>query len=639
MKKYIFFIFYFLIIQNLFAAIGTNIFIDKNGKSNILVGDVVNSVNGQTGDISLSTSSIVGYELLANKSTNTSLGTSDTLYPSQNAVKSYIDTSTTTLNSIKEDKLYASAAEIWVDGTRTDSYVENGTVARPYKNLHDAVAIITTTTCIHIAPATYTETDDLTLPNVPIVIYGNGATIISTNTITINNPNFVRYNLFTTAANVVYNNFATGARCLVQGGGITGNITVNSYVEFTQCQLNGGTITVGATGQCVCSLFSPTSKFVSAGILTMERINMNTNYAGYLITSTAGQLTLVNCIIYNGSNNALAGAVSCNNGATTVPNLVSNNFFTTLGSSYGLYAGTAYTVYSKNYVVATNTVIGTHLLPVNTDIMGGGTVMGLGSDATGDIYYRNSSALLTRLGIGTSTTTIRGGTIPVYDSIPNILGYTPVNKAGDTMTGDLIINSAGDGTINLCTVAGSTQTIITANGVSVFGGGNVLVGTTTIALATSGLTVYEKDIRISTGTTSGSGIYFQDNSFQTRAYAPVFVSSQNVNSAINIASTSDVYISTITLTQIGGKNIGVIGAVEFTSDAAKTHTISLYRGATLLQSWVHNIMAGDDISLPIMWFSDMASTAGAVVYTIRVHSSAATGTQTVANYNWRVRED
>ena len=40
----------------------------------------------------ITTSALSGYELLSNKSTSTSLGTSDTLYPTQNAVKSYVDT-------------------------------------------------------------------------------------------------------------------------------------------------------------------------------------------------------------------------------------------------------------------------------------------------------------------------------------------------------------------------------------------------------------------------------------------------------------------------------------------------------------------------------------------------------------------
>ena len=44
------------------------------------------------GDLVIKTPDLSGYEVLTNKSTSTSLGTSNTLYPSQNAVKSYVDT-------------------------------------------------------------------------------------------------------------------------------------------------------------------------------------------------------------------------------------------------------------------------------------------------------------------------------------------------------------------------------------------------------------------------------------------------------------------------------------------------------------------------------------------------------------------
>jgi hypothetical protein len=43
-------------------------------------------------DLVIKTPDLSGYEVLTSKSTSTSLGTSNTLYPSQNAVKSYVDT-------------------------------------------------------------------------------------------------------------------------------------------------------------------------------------------------------------------------------------------------------------------------------------------------------------------------------------------------------------------------------------------------------------------------------------------------------------------------------------------------------------------------------------------------------------------
>lgn len=64
----------------------------------------------------------------------------------------------------------------------------------------------------------------------------------------------------------------------------------------------------------------------------------------------------------------------------------------------------------------------------------------IGSDATGDLYYRDASGNLVRLGVGTSSQVLRGGTVPAYATIATILGYTPVNIGGDTMTGSLVLN-------------------------------------------------------------------------------------------------------------------------------------------------------------------------------------------------------
>lgn len=83
--------------------------------------DAVASVNGQTGVVALTAANIpttpsggvaatdvegaideldAEKEAVANKSTNTALGTSDTAYPSQKAVKTYVDTATAPLTAV-----------------------------------------------------------------------------------------------------------------------------------------------------------------------------------------------------------------------------------------------------------------------------------------------------------------------------------------------------------------------------------------------------------------------------------------------------------------------------------------------------------------------------------------------------------
>lgn len=355
------------------------------------------------------------------------------------------------LTSVK-DMLTQISNVIYIDGAIGND-TNSGNVNAPLLTISGAITLANTLTGatgfeIHIAQGTYTESGDITLPNKPIVIYGNNATISNSgHTITIPNPYFIRYNLFT-VSNVVYDNFTAGARCVVQGGGITGNVTINSYVEMLTCQLTGGTVTVGATGQLLCTICSPTSTFVSAGSLFLDRVNINTGKTSYLINSTGGQLTVSNSLITNLST---GGCIHCENGATTTPNILANNFIVAVSGNTVL-AGTAYTIYSKNYVAGT-APSGSVFLPVNSDITGAGNIMALGSDATGDIYYRNVSGLLTRLGIGASGKILgSNGTIPTWTDMPT----NSVTEVVDATT-KVLIHATASVPFNLYLEAGTTK--------------------------------------------------------------------------------------------------------------------------------------------------------------------------------------
>ncbi len=93
--------------------------------------------------------------------------------------------------------------------------------------------------------------------------------------------------------------------------------------------------------------------------------------------------------------------------------------------------GAAQAFLSKSLVSSTNTL--------------GGVTMGLGSDATGDIYYRNSGGVLTRLPIGSSSNilTVSGG-LPSWAAVPPaglVIGTSTVT-GGSTATNDLFFNNA-----------------------------------------------------------------------------------------------------------------------------------------------------------------------------------------------------
>lgn len=316
---------------------------------------------------------------------------------------------------------------IYIDCNRTDTYIEDGTLNRPFKTVSGSAAAMTGPITIQMATGIYTETGNIEFPNFPMVVYGNGSTLDSDgHSIIINNPYFVRKDLFT-IGNVTYNGFNPDARALISGGGISGNVTINSFVEFFQCQLNDGVITVGNTGFCVVNLCTPSSRFLSTGTLVMNQNIITNNYAGYLVDSTDGQLLLTNNVISN-LNTGIGGAVRCNNGASTNPNYVANNDLSSLGSGSALECGTTATVVAKNHI-PNGTHTGSHFIAASDDAVGANTHMLLGDDATGDVYYRNTQGMLTRLAIGANTTALRGGVVPTFATIPTILGYTPENVA------------------------------------------------------------------------------------------------------------------------------------------------------------------------------------------------------------------
>lgn len=100
-------------------------------------------------------------------------------------------------------------------------------------------------------------------------------------------------------------------------------------------------------------------------------------------------------------------------------------------------------------------------LTSSTDSLGGVT-MALGSDATGDLYYRNSSGLLTRLPIGSSGNILEvSGGIPAWGSFASSCTIATTSTLG-CVKGDgatLSISGAGVISINLANANTWTNTV------------------------------------------------------------------------------------------------------------------------------------------------------------------------------------
>jgi hypothetical protein len=297
-----------------------------------------------------------------------------------------------------------SGHTIYVDINRTDAYIPNGTEIMPYKTFSAAVAAMGTPSvgfAIHIATGTYTEASLVTLPNVPIVIYGNEAIITFASGLTIQYPSYV-INDLNIVGNVTMSSTAATGQGLSNGGSVTGDITYNGgRTGFKNTILLGGLITVTSPAFWVANICTVTSQITGDGQIIIENCQINTGKTTPLITSTTGgTLIVVNSLI---TNTSTGGGISCNNGANgvTAINGISNCIIT-VASGAPIACGTAVTIIVKCTVNGTPT--GTGYIGSNFDIIGGGTIMGLGSDATGDMYYRAATTLLTRIAPNSTAT-------------------------------------------------------------------------------------------------------------------------------------------------------------------------------------------------------------------------------------------
>ncbi len=96
----------------------------------------------------------------------------------------------------------------------------------------------------------------------------------------------------------------------------------------------------------------------------------------------------------------------------------------------------------------------TTLGDVTVGTMDAGVILGrvtpvLGSDATGDIYYRHSTGILARIPIGASTTVLHGGTVPGYSQIVNGDIANSTIDLTTKVTGALPVPNGGTGAVVL----------------------------------------------------------------------------------------------------------------------------------------------------------------------------------------------
>ncbi|MFA6198731.1 MAG: hypothetical protein WC734_06320, partial [Patescibacteria group bacterium] len=230
-------------------------------------------------------------------------------------------------------------------------------------------------------------------------------------------------------------------------------LTLNDSTTFNTASLtlgNAKTLTLSDS----TTLATNSITFAGTESLTLAATK-SVNFADAFTTSGAFPMTLTTTA---GTNVTLptTGTLSTLAGAETFTNKVSYNGLVITANTGDITTGT------WNGTSIADGKIDNNLTIAAGTISGASNTMSLGSDATGDIYYRDASGYLTRLAIGTATQVLHGGTIPGYGAI----------AAGDITADSLDFTEFKD----LMTLDASTDVALAGNNFTFSGTGNVGIG-------------------------------------------------------------------------------------------------------------------------------------------------------------------
>jgi|GEM_PF-6408856 len=209
--------------------------------------------------------------------------------------------------------ILAPTKNIYVDGNRADAYIEDGSIARPYKTIAAATAAHQVAAAYLIAKGTYAETAEINL-HAGSIIYGNYATI-SGAAINIGQGCFINNLMFYNAVNVAANSDSPMFHyCRF----IEATLNLAGNADFEGCYITeASTFAVTMTAASALRAFNCTFRntISSAGQLSFCNCLFNAASTGYVITSTGGMLAMASCVVYN---TGTGGGIFCNNGANGV---------------------------------------------------------------------------------------------------------------------------------------------------------------------------------------------------------------------------------------------------------------------------------------------------------------------------------
>jgi len=299
----------------------------------------------------------------------------------------------------------------YLDGNRTDSYIENGSAAYPYKSLATlaaGVSVANTPFVIVAAPTAtaYTYTGNISFPAQFMTIFGNGSTWAFTGNVTLNAAFHIE-NLFTTATGTLTYAATTGTESERIGGSltITGGIFTSGYEHFFDMSILMNTLVtlnVGATPVFTnvvgTPLFKSATSATAATVLTV------------IDSESLATGAYTNVDMGNGGLAIIRGFIATNNG--TAPNInLSGSSAVSATVANGLNgveaawvsAGSAYTYVAPDGVISLLSGTALHFLgPVELMVA---TQTNRNASITATSFYATTASGLYRVTASVQTTT------------------------------------------------------------------------------------------------------------------------------------------------------------------------------------------------------------------------------------------
>jgi hypothetical protein len=375
---------------------------------------------------------------------------------------------------------------------------------------------------------------------VPVTQGGTNLTSIAAGSIlAANTANILSAITSTTGLKILQNNAGTTSWNTSTG---TGDSVLNTSPTFV-------TSVIGSVTMAVFDTLSTTvNAFNAARTLTIGSANVGTN--------GAQSIEIGHSTVGSGIGSSQTISLGGNTSGLNIQNI-------NIGSANNAFTGTIINIgRSITSTVNINAVDGgTTRIGLNSSISSvielyakAGLTINVGSDATGDIYYRNSSGLFTRLAIGSANQvlTVTGG-LPVW--------ATPAGGGGSgTVTSVSIVTANGfAGTVatNTTTPAITLTTTITG----------ILKGNGTSVSAAVAGTDFQG---VSTNLTSLAGLSYASTSFVKMTAAGTFALDTNT---YYLASNPNGYTTNVgTVTSVAALSLGTSGT-DVSSTVANGTTV------------------------------------------------------------------